>query len=172
MPALVQVRGGGSRRFGQIGHSSTCATSTLTAMPGFDPQQMVARFRARAEAVRTRGMPPIEGPERQRFREQAQQDFTDYAMIGDAEAELVDGILTLRIDLRPPAPAGDDARLSLLEEQQIFPGPGRPALSPRSACGCPPCATPPQAPRPRRRPLRCRRMWLPSGCALVRRQSR
>ena len=48
-------------------------------------------------------MPPIEGPERQRFREQAQQDFTDYAMIGDAEAELVDGILTLRIDLRPPA---------------------------------------------------------------------
>ena len=77
-------------------------------MPGFDPQQMTARFRARAEAVRSRGMPPIEGPERQRFREQAQQDFTDYAMIGDADAELVDGILTLRIDLRPPEPAGDD----------------------------------------------------------------
>ena len=72
-------------------------------MPGFDPQEMVARFRARAEAVRTRGMPPIEGPERQRFREQAQRDFADYAMIGDAETELVDGILTLRIDLRPPA---------------------------------------------------------------------
>ena len=69
-------------------------------MPGFDPQEMVARFRARAEAVRTRGMPPIEGPERQRFREQAQQDFADFAMVGDAEAELVDGILTLRIDLR------------------------------------------------------------------------
>ena len=47
-------------------------------------------------------MPPIEGPERQRFREQAQRDFADFAMIGDAEAELVDGILTLRIDLRPP----------------------------------------------------------------------
>ena len=67
----------------------------------FDPDEMVARFRQRAEAVRTRGMPPIEGPERQRFREQAQRDFADYAMIGDAEAELVDGILTLRIDLRP-----------------------------------------------------------------------
>jgi hypothetical protein len=62
---------------------------------------MVVRFRQRAEAVRTRGMPPIEGPERQRFREQAQRDFTDFAMIGDAEAEIVDGILTLRIDLRP-----------------------------------------------------------------------
>src|ERR1700730_4166209 len=62
---------------------------------------MVARFRQGAEAVRTRGMPPIEGAERQRFRQQAQQDFADYAMIGDADAELVDGILTLRIDLRP-----------------------------------------------------------------------
>ena len=49
-------------------------------------------------------MPPIEGPERQRFREAAQQDFTDYAMIADADAELVDGILTLRIDLRPKEP--------------------------------------------------------------------
>lgn len=78
--------------------------STLSAVPAFDPKEMVARFRQRAEAVRTRGMPPIEGPERQRFRQQAQQDFADYAMIGDAEAELVDGILTLRIDLRPKDP--------------------------------------------------------------------
>ena len=73
-------------------------------MPGFDPKDMVARFRERAEAVRTRGMPPIEGAERQRFRQQAQQDYSDFAMIGDAEAELVDGILTLRIDLRPKDP--------------------------------------------------------------------
>ncbi len=68
----------------------------------FDPQEMVVRFRQRAEAVRGRPMPPVEGAERVRFREQAQRDFTDFAMIGDAEAELVDGILTLRIDLRPP----------------------------------------------------------------------
>jgi hypothetical protein len=84
------------------------ATPTLNAMPGFDPHEMVTRFRARAEAVRTRGMPPIEGPERQRFREQAQRDFADFAMIGDAEAELVDGILTLRIDLRPPPESAGD----------------------------------------------------------------
>ncbi len=76
-------------------------------MPSFDPQEMLARFRQRAEAVRTRGMPPIEGPERQRFREQAQRDYSDFAMIGDAEAELVDGILTLRVDLRPPEARGD-----------------------------------------------------------------
>ena len=78
----------------------------------FDPEEMVARFRQRAEAVRTRGIPPIEGAERQRFREQAQRDFTDYAMIGDAEPELVDGILTLRIDLRPKAEASDPAETS------------------------------------------------------------
>jgi hypothetical protein len=77
-------------------------------VPEFDPTEMIARFRARAEAVRTRGMPPIEGPERQRFREQAQRDFADFAMIGDADAELVDGILTLSVDLRPPEQRGGD----------------------------------------------------------------
>ena len=73
--------------------------------PSFDPQAMVERFRFRAAAVRERGLPPVEGPERQRFREQAQQDFMDFAMIGDAEASLSEGILTLRVDLRP-RPAG------------------------------------------------------------------
>lgn len=67
----------------------------------FDPDAMVARFRARAMAVRERGLPPVEGPERQRFREQAQLDYMDFAMVGDAEATLEDGILTLRVDLRP-----------------------------------------------------------------------
>ena len=68
---------------------------------------MVERFRARAEAVRSRGLPPIEGPDRERFKEQARADFMDFAMLGDAEPSLEDGILTLRIDLRP-APEGDD----------------------------------------------------------------
>lgn len=62
---------------------------------------MVSRFRERAQAVKDRGLPPVEGPERQRFREQAQIDFMDFAMIGDAEATLEDGVLTLRVDLRP-----------------------------------------------------------------------
>ncbi len=69
----------------------------------FDPAAMVQRFRDRAAAVRSRGIPPIEGPERRRFVEQAQLDFMDFAMIGDAEATLEGGILTLRIDLRPEA---------------------------------------------------------------------
>ena len=67
----------------------------------FDVQAMIARFRERAKAVRSRGVPPVEGPERRRFIEQSQQDYMDYAMLGDAEGSLADGVLTLRIDLRP-----------------------------------------------------------------------
>ena len=74
----------------------------------FDPQEMVARFRSRAEAVRNRGLPPIEGPDRKRFMEQAQMDFMDYAMLGDAEASIEDGVLHFRIDLRPSDDASPD----------------------------------------------------------------
>ena len=63
---------------------------------------MVERFRARAEAVRARGLPPIEGSDRERFKQQARVDFMDYAMLADADASIDDGILTLRVDLRPP----------------------------------------------------------------------
>ena len=35
-----------------------------------------------------------------RFIEQARLDFMDYAIIGDAQASLEDGILVLKIDLR------------------------------------------------------------------------
>jgi hypothetical protein len=70
----------------------------------FDPDAMVKRFRARAEAVRSRGLPPVEGPDRERFKEQARADFMDFAMLGDAEPSLEDGVLTLRIDLRPSPP--------------------------------------------------------------------
>ena len=67
----------------------------------FDPSAMVQRFRERAEAVQRRGMPPIEGPDRKEFLRQAQLDFQDYAMLGDAEISLEDGILVLRVDLSP-----------------------------------------------------------------------
>ena len=67
----------------------------------FDVTAMIDRFKTRAKAVRSRGIPPIEGPERKRFMEQMQLDYMDYAMLGDAEGSLEDGILTLRVDLRP-----------------------------------------------------------------------
>ena len=69
----------------------------------FNPNDMIQRFRERAEAVKRRGLPPVEGPERQLFLEAARTDFQDYAMLGDAVATLEGGILRLEIDLRPPA---------------------------------------------------------------------
>ena len=72
-------------------------------MAQFDVDAMLARFRDRAQAVRDRPLPPVAGTERQKFIEQAQTDYQDFAIIGDAEANLEDGILTLTIDLRPPS---------------------------------------------------------------------
>jgi len=76
--------------------------STVAAMPeDFDVDAMVTRFKERAAAVRSRGVPPLEGDDRKRFLQRMQLDYMDYAMLGDATATLDDGILTLRIDLRP-----------------------------------------------------------------------
>lgn len=71
-------------------------------MATFDPEEMITRFRERAVAVKKRPMPPVEGEGRRHFIEQSKLDFQDFAMLGDAEATLEDGILTLRVDLRPP----------------------------------------------------------------------
>ena len=66
-----------------------------------DVDAMISRFRERAASVKKRNLPPVGGDERQQFLDQAQADFQDYAMIGDAEGSIVDGVLTLTIDLRP-----------------------------------------------------------------------
>ena len=66
-----------------------------------DVDAMIMRFKERAKAVKDRPLPPVAGAERQHFLDQAQQDFMDYAIIGDATASLEDGILTLTVDLRP-----------------------------------------------------------------------
>ena len=72
-------------------------------MAGLDLDAMLARFRDRAESVKRRPLPPVGGEERTRFVQQAQVDYQDFAIIGDAEASIEDdGVLVLRIDLRPP----------------------------------------------------------------------
>ena len=68
-----------------------------------DVDAMLQRFRDRAAAVRNRPLPPIAGEERTAFIKQAQLDYQDFAIVGDARGEIVDGVLTLTIDLRPPS---------------------------------------------------------------------
>lgn len=70
-------------------------------MAELDTDAMIARFKARALAVKQRPLPPVAGEERQQFIEQAKLDYQDFAIVGDAAASIEDGILTLRIDLRP-----------------------------------------------------------------------
>lgn len=69
-----------------------------------DPEAMLQRFRDRAQAVRSRPFPPVGGEERTRFIEQAQIDFQDFAILGDATATMEDGVLVLRTDFRPTVP--------------------------------------------------------------------
>ena len=75
-------------------------------MATLDVDAMIARFRERAASVKRRPLPPVAGEERKQFVEQAQVDFQDFAIIGDAEASVDDGVLVLRIDLRPDADPG------------------------------------------------------------------
>jgi hypothetical protein len=70
-------------------------------MATFDVDEMLARFRERAAAVKRRPLPPVAGEERQQFIAQAKVDYQDFAIIGDAEAAIEDGVLVLRVDLRP-----------------------------------------------------------------------
>ena len=70
-------------------------------MAGLDLDAMLQRFRDRAAAVKKRPLPPVAGEERQFFLKQAQTDFQDFAIIGDATATVEDGVLVLRVDLRP-----------------------------------------------------------------------
>jgi limonene-1,2-epoxide hydrolase len=75
-----------------------------------DVDAMIQRFRDRAHAVKNRPLPPIAGDERTQFIEQAQVDYLDFAIIADADASIEDGVLVLRVDLRPPeARTGDTA---------------------------------------------------------------
>ena len=72
---------------------------------GLDLEAMLGRFRDRAHAVKNRPLPPVAGEERTKFIRQAQLDYQDFAIIADAEGVLEDGILVLRVDLRPPETA-------------------------------------------------------------------
>ena len=70
-------------------------------MAVFDANEMIARFKDRAAAVKKRPLPLVAGEERTLFIQQAQVDFQDFAIIGDATAVIEDGVLVLRIDMRP-----------------------------------------------------------------------
>ncbi len=68
-------------------------------MTEFDVDAFLERFQARAEAVRSRPLPPVAGEERRKLIAQAETDFTDFSLVGRAKWEVADGQLVIRIPL-------------------------------------------------------------------------
>ena len=68
-------------------------------MSQFDVDAMLQRFQERAAAVKDRPLPPVAGDERKMFIEQAEHDYTDYALVGNALWSVEDDHLVLRIPL-------------------------------------------------------------------------
>ena len=68
-------------------------------MAKVDMDEFLARFDERAQAVRDRGIPPLEGEARKRYIEGAERDFFDYSLIASATWAVEDGTLVLRIPM-------------------------------------------------------------------------
>lgn len=69
-------------------------------MAQLDVDEFLARFRDRADAVRDRGVPPLEGEARKAFIRQMETDHLDYTLVGSASWAVEDDHLVLRIPLR------------------------------------------------------------------------
>jgi len=70
-------------------------------MADFDVDTMIQRFRDRAQAVRDRPLPPVAGEERQKFINQAQTDYTDFALVANSSWAVEGDELILKIPLGP-----------------------------------------------------------------------
>lgn len=68
-------------------------------MANFDVDSMIERFKNRAVAVKDRPLPPVAGDERQKFINQAETDYTDFALVANATWVVEDNLLVLRIPL-------------------------------------------------------------------------
>lgn len=71
----------------------------VSHMAQFDVDAMIERYQGRAKAVKDRPLPPVAGEERQKFIKQAETDYTDFALIGNATWSVEEGELVLRIAL-------------------------------------------------------------------------
>lgn len=61
--------------------------------------QFLQRFRDRADAVKARGVPPLENEARRAFITQMENDYMDYLLVGSADWAVEDGKLVLRIPI-------------------------------------------------------------------------
>lgn len=69
-------------------------------MSKFDVDAMLERYKERAQTVRDRPLPPVAGEERKKFINQAETDYTDFALIANASWEIDEAHLVLKIPLQ------------------------------------------------------------------------
>lgn len=72
----------------------------VRGMAQFDVDAMLKRYAERAQAVRDRPLPPVAGEERKKFINQAEIDYTDFALVANASWEIEDSHLVLKIPLQ------------------------------------------------------------------------
>jgi len=85
----------------ETGRDSSIADGVMVSrMAQFDVDAMLRRYEERAKAVRDRPLPPVAGEERQKFIDQAETDYTDFALVASASWEIDDRHLVLKIPLQ------------------------------------------------------------------------
>ena len=62
-------------------------------------EQLLDRYKERAEAVKNRSIPPVGGDDRMAFVKQAEIDYQDFMIIADSEVEITEKYLILKFKL-------------------------------------------------------------------------
>lgn len=68
-------------------------------MAQMNVDDFIERFQQRADAVKERGIPPLEGEARRQWIASAENDYMDYSLVGRADWSVEDDALVLRIPL-------------------------------------------------------------------------
>lgn len=79
--------------------TSLMGTARGEGVAKLDMDEFFARFAKRAEAVRERGVPPLEGQARKSFIEAAELDYFDYSLVASAQWSVEDDTLVLKIPM-------------------------------------------------------------------------
>ena len=62
-------------------------------------EQLLDRYKERAEAVKNRSIPPVGGDDRMAFVKQAEIDYQDFMIIADSEVEITEEYLIQKFKL-------------------------------------------------------------------------
>ena len=62
-------------------------------------EELLDRYKERAEAVKNRSIPPVGGDDRMAFVKQAEIDYQDFMIIADSEVEITEEYLVFKFKL-------------------------------------------------------------------------